>query len=160
MSSLRGYFRSLDPQLPRSVWTMEAGGLANAFGNGITFPFLVIYLHNVRGLSLATAGLVLAAHSAVGLVASPVAGLLIDRFGGRVTLAASLVLMAIGYGLLPARRPAVAGVRARGGRRRRERRLLAEPVDAARGPDAAGAPPRGLRAPARVPQPRDRAGRD
>jgi len=74
LSSLRGYFRSLDPQLPRSVWTMEAGGLANAFGNGVTFPFVVIYLHNVRGLSLATAGLVLAAHSAVGLVVTRAPG--------------------------------------------------------------------------------------
>lgn len=80
---------------------MEAGGLVNAFGNGVTFPFLVIYLHNVRGFSLATAGLVLAVGSAVGLVAGPVAGPLVDRIGGRATLAASLVLMAIGYGAFP-----------------------------------------------------------
>ena len=68
------YLRSLDPRLPRSVWIMEAGGLVNAFGNGITFPFLVIYLHNVRGFSLATAGLVVAAGNAIGLLAGPVAG--------------------------------------------------------------------------------------
>jgi MFS family permease len=101
LSSLGGYFRSLDPKLPRAVWTMEAGGLANAFGNGVTFPFVVIYLHNVRGLSLATAGLVLAAHSTVGLVVTPATGLLIDRFGGRGTLATALVLMAIGWGCFP-----------------------------------------------------------
>ena len=36
---------------------MEAGGLANAYGNGITIPFLVIYLHNVRDFSaMAVAG--------------------------------------------------------------------------------------------------------
>jgi MFS family permease len=98
---LSEYLRSLAPGLPRSVWTMEAGGLVNAFGNGVTFPFLVIYLHNVRGFSLATAGLVLAAGSAVGLVAGPVAGPLVDRIGGRATLAASLVLMAVGYGAFP-----------------------------------------------------------
>lgn len=92
-----GYLRSLDPRLPRSVWIMEAGGLVNAFGNGITFPFLVIYLHNVRGFSLATAGLVVAAGNAIGLVAGPVAGPFVDRIGGRLTLAASLVLMAVGY---------------------------------------------------------------
>lgn len=80
---------------------MEAGGLVNAFGNGVTFPFLVIYLHNVRGFSLATAGFVLAAGSAIGLVAGPAAGPLIDRIGGRATLAAALVLMAVGYGALP-----------------------------------------------------------
>jgi MFS family permease len=92
------YLRSLDPRLPRAVWTMEAGGLVNAFGNGITFPFLVIYLHNVRGFSLATAGLVLAAGNAIGLLAGPVAGPFVDRLGGRLTLAVALVLMAIGFG--------------------------------------------------------------
>ena len=51
----------------------------NAFGNGITFPFLVIYLHNVRGFSLATAGLVVAAGNAIGLLAGPVAGPIVDR---------------------------------------------------------------------------------
>jgi predicted MFS family arabinose efflux permease len=80
---------------------MEAGGLANAYGNGITFPFLVIYLHNVRGFSLATAGLVLATSGLVGLVASPVAGWITDHIGGRLTLAASLVLLAAGYGVFP-----------------------------------------------------------
>ncbi len=101
MRGLSDYVRSLAPGLPRSVWTMEAGGLVNAFGNGVTFPFLVIYLHNVRGFSLATAGLVLAVGAAIGLVAGPVAGPLLDRIGGRATLAASLVLMAVGYGAFP-----------------------------------------------------------
>jgi MFS family permease len=101
LSALRAYVLSLDPRLPRSVWTLEAGGLVNAFGNGVTFPFLVIYLHNVRGFSLATAGFVLAAGSAIGLVAGPAAGPLIDRIGGRATLAAALVLMAMGYGGFP-----------------------------------------------------------
>jgi MFS family permease len=96
-----GYLRSLDPRLPRSVWIMEAGGLVNAFGNGVTFPFLVIYLHNVRGFSLALAGVVVAAGNAIGLVAGPVAGPVVDRIGGRLTLAAALVLMAIGFGSYP-----------------------------------------------------------
>jgi predicted MFS family arabinose efflux permease len=80
---------------------MEAGGLVNAFGNGITFPFLVIYLHNVRDISLGTAGLVLATNGAMSLVASPLAGMLSDRIGGRLTLGGALVLMAICYGAFP-----------------------------------------------------------
>jgi MFS family permease len=95
------YARGLDPKLPRSVWTMEAGGLANAFGNGVAYPFTVIYLHNVRGFSLGIAGLVLATNAMVGLGAGPLAGIVVDRIGGRVTLAASLVLMAIGFGAFP-----------------------------------------------------------
>jgi len=83
------------------VWTLEAGGLVNAFGNGITFPFLVIYLHNVRGFSLGTAGLVLATNGAMSFFVSPLAGTLSDRIGGRVTLGGALVLMAIGYGSFP-----------------------------------------------------------
>jgi predicted MFS family arabinose efflux permease len=80
---------------------MEAGGLVNAFGTGITYPFVVIYLHNVRGFSLGTAGLVLATNGAVSLAASPLAGSLSDRIGGRLTLAGALVLMAIGIGSFP-----------------------------------------------------------
>ena len=80
---------------------MEAGGLVNAFGNGITFPFVAIYLHNVRGFSLGTAGLVLATNGVFSLLASPVAGWLSDRFGGRFTLAGALVLMATGVASFP-----------------------------------------------------------
>ena len=96
-----GYLRSIDPRLPRSVWTMEAGGLVNAFGNGITYPFVVIYLHNVRGFSLGTAGLVLAVNGATSLLVSPLAGWLSDRIGGRVTLAGALGLMAAGIAAFP-----------------------------------------------------------
>jgi MFS family permease len=80
---------------------MEAGGLANAFGNGVAYPFTVIYLHNVRGFSLGIAGLVLATNAVVGLGAGPLAGVVVDRFGARVTLAVSLLLMAIGFGSFP-----------------------------------------------------------
>jgi MFS family permease len=95
------YLRSLDPRLPRSVWTMEIGGLANAFGNGLVFPFLLIYLHNVRGFGLDTAGLVVAASAVAGIATIPLVGAIIDRIGGRSVLAVALVLLAVGFGLLP-----------------------------------------------------------
>jgi predicted MFS family arabinose efflux permease len=95
------YLRSIDPRLPRAVWTLEAGGLVNAFGNGITFPFVVIYLHNVRGFSLGIAGLVLAVNGIASLVASPCAGWLSDKIGGRLTLVGALVLMAGGIATFP-----------------------------------------------------------
>jgi MFS family permease len=99
--ALASYVRSLNPQLPRSVQTLQLGGLANAFGNGIAYPFLFIYLHNVRGIGLGTAGLILATNGAVGLVAGPLAGSAIDRVGGRRTLAGALLLMAVGFGSYP-----------------------------------------------------------
>lgn len=101
MRLLLAYIRVLNPRLPRSVQILQAGGLANSFGNGLAIPFLFIYLHNVRGIPLGTAGLVIATNGAVSLVAGPVLGAMIDRVGGRRVLAFSLTTMAIGYGLYP-----------------------------------------------------------
>jgi MFS family permease len=98
---LGAYVRSLNPRLPRSVRTLQAGALANAYGNGLAIPFLFIYLHNVRGIGLGTAGLIVGTNGAVGLVAGPLTGTLIDRVGGRKTLALSLLFMAVGYGSYP-----------------------------------------------------------
>jgi MFS family permease len=95
---LRAYLRTLNPPLPSSVRTLQAGALINALGNGLAYPFLFIYLHNVRDIDLATAGLIVGTNSAVGLVAGPIVGSLIDRVGGRTTLAGSLGLLAIGFG--------------------------------------------------------------
>jgi MFS family permease len=95
------YVRSLNPQLPHSVWLLQAGGLANMFGNGVIVPFLVIYLHNVRGISLGLAGLIAATNGLAALVSGPIAGSLADRIGARTTLVASLLIMAGAFALFP-----------------------------------------------------------
>jgi MFS family permease len=93
--------RRFDPQLPREVWLLQVGGVLNSFGNGIVFPFLVIYLHDVRGFGLGTAGLVIAVSSGAQLTAGLLAGPIIDRIGPRLTLGCGLVLQAAGFGLMP-----------------------------------------------------------
>jgi MFS family permease len=98
---VRQLLRSFDPQLPRDVWLLQLGGVVNSFGNGVVLPFLVIYLHDVRGFSLGTAGLVVAVSAAAQLTAGIGAGPLIDRLGPKWTLGGGLVLQAIGFGLLP-----------------------------------------------------------
>ncbi len=98
---MRAYLRSLNPRLPRDVWILQAGGLANMFGNGVIGPFLIIYLHNVRGISLGIAGLVVASNSAAGLVSGFVGGALSDRLGPRRVLSGALVLMAVAFALFP-----------------------------------------------------------
>jgi predicted MFS family arabinose efflux permease len=100
------YLRGLAPDLPRPVWVLQAGMVANALGNGVVLPFLVIYLHDVRGFGLGTAGLIVSVFGGVGLLGATVAGRLVDRFGARATLAGALLLDALAYGLLPtAHRP-------------------------------------------------------
>ncbi|MFL5980997.1 MAG: MFS transporter [Gaiellaceae bacterium] len=98
---MRAYLRSLNPQLPRDVWILQAGGLANMFGNGVIGPFLIIYLHNVRGISLGIAGLIVASSAAAALCSGFVGGALSDRLGPRAVLTGSLVVMAVGFALFP-----------------------------------------------------------
>jgi len=98
---VRAYLRSLNPHLPRDVWILQAGGLANMFGNGVIGPFLIIYLHNVRGISLGVAGLIVAANAAAALCSGFVGGALSDRIGPRAVLSAALVVMAVGFALFP-----------------------------------------------------------
>jgi MFS family permease len=92
-----GYLNSLNPRLPRSVQTLQVGGLVNAFGNGVVLPFKDIFLHNVRGMGLGVSGLILGANAAVSLIAGPVTGSLVDRFGGKRMLAMALAFLAVGY---------------------------------------------------------------
>lgn len=95
------FWRRFDPQLPREVWLLQLGGVMNSFGNGIILPFLVIYLHDVRGFGLGVAGLVIAFSAAAQLTAGLVTGPLIDRIGPRPVIAAGLILQAVGFGLFP-----------------------------------------------------------
>jgi MFS family permease len=97
----RGYFASLNPRLPRNVWILQGGGLVNSFGNGMVLPFLLIYLHNVRGVSLGLAGLIAATNSAAALVTGFVAGTLSDRIGPRTVLMGALCVMAGSIALFP-----------------------------------------------------------
>jgi MFS family permease len=95
------WLRRIDPRLPRDVWLLQVGGVANSFGNGVVLPFLVIYLHSVRGFGYGVAGLVIATSSAALLVAGFGSGPLIDRFGARAVLGTGLVMQAVGIGLFP-----------------------------------------------------------
>lgn len=101
MRSLASYLRGLDPHLPRTVWVVQAGGVVNALGNGVVFPFAVIYLHNVRGISFADAGFALAIGGAAALATGLVAGTLVDRVGGRNTLVLGLLVQAVAFTLFP-----------------------------------------------------------
>src|ERR671919_1443921 len=94
MRPVAAYLRSLSPELPRSVWVLQAGGLANFFGNGVVLPFLLIYLHNVRGISLSVAGLIVATNAVAGLASGALGGALVDRIGPRATLAGGLGIIA------------------------------------------------------------------
>src|SRR5437588_4255217 len=64
-------------------------------------PFLVIYLHNGRGIPVGIAGLVAATNSVCGFLSGFAAGTLSDRIGPRRVLAAALCVMSVPIGLFP-----------------------------------------------------------
>ncbi|MDQ1713069.1 MAG: hypothetical protein QOE45_2519 [Frankiaceae bacterium] len=77
--------------LPRGVWVLVAGTLITRAGS-FAVPFLTIYLHNERGLSLRWAGFALAAYGAGGMVASLTGGTLADRLGRKPVVVGSPLL--------------------------------------------------------------------
>jgi len=98
---VRSYLRSLAPGLTGDAWRLQAGGLVNSVGTGLVYPFLLIYLTNVRGIPLGLAGLAVGLTAVVTIFATPVVGAAIDRFGPRAVLALALGLQAVGWGLFP-----------------------------------------------------------
>jgi MFS family permease len=62
---------------------MLVGVGVDALGVGLVLPFLVIYLHEVRGIPVATVGVLAALPAAVALALLAPLGVLIDRVGPR-----------------------------------------------------------------------------
>lgn len=77
--------------LPRAVWVLVAGTLITRAGSFVV-PFLTIYLHRERGLSLSAAGVALGAWGAGGMIASLSGGSLADRLGRKPVIAGSPIL--------------------------------------------------------------------
>jgi MFS family permease len=101
MRPFAAYLRSLDPRLPRDVYVLELGALVNAFGNGVVLPFLLIYLHNVRGIPFGLAGSAAAVQSAAALGSGFLGGTLSDRLGPKRVLLGALAVMTVAFALMP-----------------------------------------------------------
>jgi MFS family permease len=74
----------------------------SSIGGGLTLPFLVIYLHQVRHIPLGICGLLIGGVAVLGLPVSPSAGALVDRFGARIVLLVALVVEGLGIASLAA----------------------------------------------------------
>src|ERR1051326_8256100 len=83
--------------LSRPVLILQAGNALNYFGYGLILPFEIIYLHQIRGFSTSTAGLVLAATMATAAIATPPTGALLDRYSAKLIVVAGSLASALGY---------------------------------------------------------------
>jgi MFS family permease len=77
--------------LPSAVWVLVAGTLITRAGS-FAVPFLTIYLHNERGLSLRYAGVAMACYGAGGMIASLSGGTLADKLGRKPVVVGSPLL--------------------------------------------------------------------
>ncbi len=91
-------FRSFSPALQRFF----AATVINMIGSAALFGFVLIYFHEVRGISLGQAGFAVGAMSFTMVLCTPFAGFLSDRFGARRILAAGCLVSIVAGSLYAA----------------------------------------------------------
>jgi MFS family permease len=102
--------RSFWVALPREGRWLLSTVAIQTLGRGLTLPFTIIYLHEVRGFDLGVSGTLMSVIAITGLIVTGPGGTLIDRYGARRVLLAGLVAMIAGCSLLAfATHPVVAG---------------------------------------------------
>ena len=87
-------FGLLSDNSPR-VKKMFLGLLLNSLGSGLTLPLLIVYLHQIHGISILSASLVIAWMSVAGLVGTGPVGACTDRFGPKPVLIFGLLVQTI-----------------------------------------------------------------
>jgi len=76
----------MSPRLSGKTRLFLAGNFLSMLGTGLVLPFMIIYLHETRGIALPVVGAMMAAGAATGLVVVLVCGALMDRVGARSVL--------------------------------------------------------------------------
>ena len=86
--------------LPRPARVLLGADLSLAVGFGLVLPFFLVYLHQVRGMTIFQAGAVLAWNAFCGLATAPLWGRAIDRYGPRSSWTVALAIEAVSVVLL------------------------------------------------------------
>ena len=94
--TLRQFWSLLSPE---GRWLLSTVAV-QTLGRGLTLPFTVIYLHEVRGFSLDLAGALMAFIAIVALAVTGPGGALTDRVGARRVLLFSTTCQMIGCAVL------------------------------------------------------------
>ena len=94
--SIRAFWRDLSPA---GRWLLSTTAI-QTLGRGLTLPFTIIYLNEVRGISLDLAGTLMAFIAVVALAVTGPGGALTDRFGARRMLLMGTTAQLIGCVIL------------------------------------------------------------
>lgn len=83
-------------RLPGTLRVLLGASFVSSVGSGLTLPFLVIYLHQVRHIPLGISGLLIGGVAVLALPVSPVAGALVDRIGAREVVFVTMIVQGLG----------------------------------------------------------------
>ena len=76
---MKGFWRALPTE---GRWLLSTVAI-QTLGRGLTLPFTIIYLHEVRGFDLGLSGALMSLIAIAGLIVTGPGGTLIDRYGAR-----------------------------------------------------------------------------
>ena len=93
---VRGFWRAL----PREGRFLLSTVALQHLGRGMTLPFTVIYLHEVRDFSLETSGTLMGLMAVIAAVYGPIAGAFVDRVGARIVVMSGSILASTGTVIL------------------------------------------------------------
>jgi MFS family permease len=91
-SSSTATLRSFWLDLPREGRLLLSIVVVQFLGTGLVLPFLVVYLHEIRGFSLGDVGLLIGLGPLMGFLAVGPGGAIIDKYGARVVMLATMSL--------------------------------------------------------------------
>ena len=94
--SIREFWAELPPA---GRWLLSTVAV-QTLGRGLTLPFTVIYLHEVRGIGLDVAGLLMAWIFTVGVVLTGPGGLAVDKYGARLVILVGCLIHMVGVVVL------------------------------------------------------------
>ncbi|WP_299089275.1 MFS transporter [uncultured Metabacillus sp.] len=78
--------------MPRALWLLVIGMMANVMGSSFLWPLNTIYIHEHLGKSLTVAGVVLMLNSAASVIGNLVGGVLFDRIGGYKSIMTGIII--------------------------------------------------------------------
>ncbi len=111
MSTRAPGLRSFWAELPTAGRWLLSTVAIQTLGRGLTLPFTIIYLHEVRGFELGVSGTLMALIAVVALLVTMPGGTLTDRYGARVMILIGTSSMMVGNVVLAyATHPAVAAL--------------------------------------------------
>ncbi|WP_309236685.1 MFS transporter [Micromonospora sp. S-DT3-3-22] len=78
-----------------------AAMVIDATGSGMYLPLSLIYFQHSTGLSVGRVGAIVSAAAVLGLIANPLTGVLVDRFGARAVVVGGYLLRAAAFACYP-----------------------------------------------------------